>query len=166
MVGEQHQILLSVNVKRGQQTKRVLRVLLLLEDSTEVFDLRRDCAILVESVVDFVLAAGADLHWGVVLLVTIKAGQVARYCLISTIPLASNTRCCGGNQHKTRARPISLLSFLSETIRSPRPDRAVIFPHAPAPRGGLAAVDVESRHVGSSVSLRAALVSVLENLNS
>ena len=44
-------------------------------------DLGRDCGVLVDGVVDFVLGAGADLDWGVVLLVTIKtAGQVTAYC--------------------------------------------------------------------------------------
>ena len=111
VVGEQHQVLLPVNVKRGQQTKCVLWVLLLLEDSAEVLDLGRGCAILVDGVVDFVLGAGADLHWGVVLLVTIKAGQVARYCLSKLISINISTRSlqilpyglgCGGNQDKTR----------------------------------------------------------------
>ena len=109
MVGEQHQVLLSVNVKRRQETKCVLWVLLLLEDSAEVLDLGRDGAILVDGVVDFVLGAGADLHWGVVLLVTIKTRQVARYCLSKLISINISTRSLqilpyglgyGGNQDK------------------------------------------------------------------
>ena len=106
MVGEQHQVLLSVNVKRRQEAKCVLWVLLLLEDSAEVLDLRRDCAILVDGVVDFVLGAGADLDWGVVLLVTIKTRQVARYCLSKLISINISTTIWsvgyGGNQDKTR----------------------------------------------------------------
>ena len=46
------------------------------------------------------------------------------------------------------------------------PDRAVILPHAPAPGGRLAAVDVQGSPVPPSVSLRAALVVILEDLNS
>ena len=84
MVGEQHQVLLSVNVERSQQTESVVRVFLLLEDSTEILDLWRDGVVLVDCVVDFVLGAGAELDWCVVLFVTIKTGQMAHYCLIST----------------------------------------------------------------------------------
>ena len=80
MVGEEHQVLLSVDVERGQEPEGVIWVLLLLEDPTEVLDLGGDGVVLVDRVVDFVLVAATFQYRGVVLFVTIKTEQPGRHC--------------------------------------------------------------------------------------
>ena len=46
------------------------------------------------------------------------------------------------------------------------PDGVVRFPHAAAPRAGLAAVDVERGLICAAVTLRTRLVVILKNLDS